>query len=176
MRYAIGIDLGKNGAIVIRDLEKNDIQTMVMPLVGNQFDMHLMSDILDEFAGEDAMVGIEDLRAIYGASASATFTFGFICGATEALIAAHKIPYRKINAKVWQREAFKGIPEIRKPSKIDKNGKKRKGPIDTKAMAEIAAKRLFPNVDLRKSPRAKKNHDGIIDALLISWYIEQNYK
>ena len=30
--------------------------------------------------------------------------------------------------------------------------------------------RQFPNVDLRKSERARKPHDGKVDALLIAWY------
>lgn len=176
MRYSIGIDLGKNGAVVIHDLETGKIEKFVMPVVAKQLDLHTLYELLSAFKGQDVMVAMEDLRAIFGSSATATFTFGFVCGATEALIVSLGLPYRKVNAKVWQKEAFAGVPEVRKPGKVDKNGKKRKGAIDTKAMALLASKRLFPDFDTTPTERSVKPHDGIVDALLISWWVTQNYK
>jgi hypothetical protein len=44
------------------------------------------------------------------------------------------------------------------------------GKRDCKKMSELAAKRLFPNVDLRATERCKISHDGIVDALLIAYY------
>jgi len=179
LRYCIGCDIGKNGAIVIQDLESGNIVKSVMPVIGNnnnQFDTHELVKILESFKGTDCMVVFEDLRAIFGSGAGATFTFGFIAGATEAIIISLGLPYRKVNAKIWQKMAFAGVPEIRKPNTKDKNGKEIKGKIDTKAMALVAAKRLYPNVDLRPTERSKNPHDGIVDALLMSWYCKQVYK
>jgi len=175
MRYAIGIDIGKSGAIVIQDLRTKEIEKFIMPVVGKQLDIHKLHEMLNVFKGEDCMVAFEDLRAIYGSSAGATFTFGFVAGVTEALVISLGLPYRKVNAKVWQKQAFAGIPEIRKPSTTNKNGKLVIGRIDTKPMALIASKRLFPKVDCRPTERCKNAHDGIVDALLISWWITQNY-
>jgi hypothetical protein len=175
-RYFVGIDIGKNGGICIQDVETGEIIKSVMPIIGKEFDIHSFVAILKPFKDTDCMVAFEDLRAIHSASAGATFTFGHIAGATEAAVISLGLPYRKVNAKVWQKQAFAGIPEIRKPDVTDKNGKIKKGAIDTKAMALIASKRLYPNVDTRPTERSKNPHDGIVDALLINWWVIQNYK
>jgi hypothetical protein len=47
---------------------------------------------------------------------------------------------------------------------MKQNGKK-----DTKRTALNAQQLLFPGVDLRKSSRARKQHDGLVDALLIAY-------
>lgn len=176
MRYSIGIDIGKSGAIVIQDLLENEIVKFTMPTIGKELDVHQLHEILKPFKGEDCMVAFEDLKAIFGVAAGATFTFGFVAGCTEAIVVALGLPYRKVNSKVWQKEAFAGIPEIRKPSKINKNGKEVRGGLETKQMALIASKRLYPQFDSRPTERSKNAHDGIVDALLISWWICNNYK
>jgi len=176
MEYSIGIDIGKAGAIVIQEISTGKILKTTMPIIGKELDTHALVEILKPFKDTDCMVAFEDLRALFGASAGATFSFGFVAGATEAIVVSLGLPYRKVNAKVWQKQAFMGVPEIRKPDTKDKNGKIRKGSIDTKAMALIASKRLYPNEDTRPTERSKNPHDGIVDALLISWWIIQNYK
>ncbi len=61
---------------------------------------------------------------------------------------------------------FQGVDQITKPSKTA--GAK---PIrDTKAMALVAVKRLFPDLKLTFGERATKPHDGLIDAVLIAEY------
>jgi hypothetical protein len=42
-------------------------------------------------------------------------------------------------------------------------------------MAAIAAKRLFPNTSFLATERSKKDHDGIIDALLLSYYAKVKF-
>ena len=73
---------------------------------------------------------------------------------------ANDISYTLVPPKTWQKEMFLGIPAIQK-AKSSAN--------DTKAMALIAAKRLFPEDMLKTNPK-NKPHDGIVDALLISEY------
>jgi len=176
MKYCIGIDIGLDGAVVIQDLEKNEIVKYKIPKIGNEFDIHNFVEILKEFKDTNCFVVFEDLRAVYGSAAGATFTFGHVAGATEATVIALGLPFKKLQAKIWQKWAFIGIPEIRKPSKINKKGIEVKGGLETKQMALLAAKRMFPNEDLRKSERSKNPDDGIVDALLISEWIKQNIK
>ena len=71
------------------------------------------------------------------------------------------IPYIKVPAKEWQKEMFKGVDEITKPGKTSR---------DTKAMALVAIKRLFPELKLTFNDRSTKPHDGLIDAVLIAEY------
>jgi hypothetical protein len=175
----IGIDPGKHGAIVTIDAE-NLVHKYLFPLIGKEFDLPGLVKILraithDAYDRYDLPhVYIEDVHAIMGASAGATFSFGFACGIVQGVIAAIKIPYTLVQPKIWQKEMFKGIPETRKPPIKIKTGARAgqmmKGKRDTKKMAALAAKRLFPSVDLRRTPQCRLLHDGIIDALLIAEY------
>lgn len=178
IRYNIGIDLGKGGAIVVIDNKTNEIEKVIMPLIKGtkELDVAEIINILKIFDPKESFVSFEDVRAIFGAMAGATFTFGFVAGATEAAVISLGFQFRKVNPKVWQKLAFAGVPEIRKPDTKDKNGKVIKGRVDTKAMALLASKRLFPDFDGRATERSRNAHDGIIDALLIAWYITQTYK
>mgnify|MGYP000107824720 CR=1 FL=1 len=177
MRYYIGIDIGKLGAIVIQDIKTNEILTFPMPILANELDVKKLNDFLLPFKdSKETICAFEDLRAIFNVSAKSTFSFGFIAGITEGIVSVLNIPYVKVQAKIWQKQAFLGIKEIRKPSKIDKNGKERKGGLETKQMALLAAKRLYPNTELRATQKSKKEHEGIVDALLISWWLIQNYR
>ena len=167
----IGIDPGKTGAIV--KIESSGyVRCYVTPVIGKEIDWAVFADLLRQ---EDTHVFLEHVHAMFGSSAKATFTFGGCFEGSKALIAALRMPFTLVQPKKWQEEMYQGIPEIRKPSyKVTKPGKFfgqiRKGSRDTKAMSLLAAKRLFPNVDLRKNDRCKIAHDGIVDALLIAEY------
>lgn len=106
-------------------------------------------------------------------------TFGFVAGAIQGIVVAAGYPHTLVQPKKWQKEIYQGIPEIRKPPVMIKKGKMagqmKKGNLDTKAMSLLAAKRLFPTLDLRASERCKKAHDGIVDALLIAEYGARQY-
>lgn len=177
-KYWIGIDIGKDGAIVVQS-SGGGITTLKTPLIGKEFDLHEMRNILQVYVGSNTHVVFEDLRAIFGSSAGSTFSFGFVAGATEAICASLDIPFTKVQAKVWQKEMFVGVQEMRKPDVIVKKAghppTSKKGGLDTKAMALVAAKRLFPKVDLRKSQRATNPDNGIVDALLMSEYCRRKY-
>ena len=57
--------------------------------------------------------------------------------------------------------------------KIFKTGSKTK--VDTKAMALMAAKRLFPKVNLIMTERSTTPHDGLVDALLMAEYARRKF-
>ena len=170
----IGIDIGKNGAIVIQ--ENGEIITHAMPTIAKAIDLREIYNILKPYENKNCKVAFEDLHAIYQTSAASMFSFGFAAGAIEAIVYCLNLSFVKVSAKIWQKHAFVGIKEIRKPSRIDKLGRKVKGSLETKKMALLAAKRLYPEVNLKATVRSKKEHDGIIDALLISDWLKNNYK
>jgi len=165
---SIGIDPGKGGAIVVALKVGDEIQRLsyVIPLLGKQVDRQALNNILREYKGNECHVWIEDVHAIFNSSAKSTFSFGHVCGLLEMAVVANGYSYTLVQPKVWQKEMWQGIPEQRKPS--TKEGKK--GPIDTKLMSLMACKRLFPNEDLTKSAKSKKDHDGIVDAMLLAEY------
>jgi hypothetical protein len=59
-----------------------------------------------------------------------------------------------------------GIPKITKQGLAS---------TETKAMSLLAAKRLFPNEDLRATERCAKAHDGKVDALLLAEFCRRHF-
>jgi hypothetical protein len=169
-KISVGIDPGKQGFIAI--MAGNEIEFFPMPLIGKEVDINELDKILQGISELSTNIHcvIEDVHAKYGSSASATFSFGYVCGITEGLIMSNKIPYTKVQPKAWQKEMWQGIPIQKKPSSTGKTMIN-----DTKLMSEMAAKRLFPDVDFRKSSRAKNPHDGKIDSLLLCEYCRRNF-
>ena len=158
----VGIDIGKNGAIAIIDPEGNII-THEMPLISNELDYHELSAIMVDVTTkyQNVHVIFEKLGVIYGSGKNVAFSMGEQAGSVEMSCICKGIPYTKTRAVVWQKEMFQGISEITKT-----NSAKR----DTKAMALIAIKRIFPTLTLTFGKRAVKPHDGLIDAVLMAEY------
>jgi hypothetical protein len=174
MQTIVGVDPGKTGAIAILHPGLQVI-THIIPLIGNELDLSALNVLLEYFTDEpNVHFFVEDVHAIFGSAAGATFNFGFVCGAIQMGVIGTRCPFTLIQPKTWQKVIYQGIPEIRKPVIQIKVGKRAgqsiPGRLDTKKMSEIAAKRLFPTVDLRATNRCKKSHDGIVDALLIAEY------
>ncbi len=180
MNY-LGIDIGKMGAMAMiwdSSPEERGITIRSVPLLASGVVdvVELKKIISDDFydGSRDAVtVGMENLHAIFGVSASATFSLGHMAGLIEGIVLANGYRYHKILAKEWQGEMFHGFKEIRKPDTVDKNGKVKKGKLDTKAMSIMVAKQLFPNVPLQRTERSKKDDDNIADALLIAEYMRR---
>lgn len=173
-KYYIGIDIGKNGAIVVIG-PTGVVSTSIMPMIGkgkgSEIDKKALRDFFWSYADEKTVVVIEDVHSIFGVSAGSNFQFGRALGIIEGLVEVLQLPYYKVSPKTWQGTCFEGVPVIEKP------GTKAKGrnSYDTKAMALIAAQRLYPKLDLRKSQKAEKPHDGIVDALLMAHYAKLKY-
>lgn len=164
MKIRVAFDVGKDGGIVILGDEKL-IFKGVMPRIGDRIDLPEIRNILAIPDSYDYHVVVEDVHAIFGASAKSTFNFGWSLGILEGMLAGMGIAYTKVAPKVWQKEMWQDIPLVYKSSKT----------VDTKSTSLLAAKRLFPNMDLRKSERATKPHDGIVDALLMAEYCRRKF-
>lgn len=169
MKFYCGIDIGKQGAIVV--ISETGISKYRMPLINKILDIHELSNILSKLnsSGGELIVGIENLKGIFGAGKSSTFTLGHIAGATEALLIAFNISFIKIQAKEWQKMCFEGIPEMKKQSSTKKTEVR-----DTKSMALLAQKRLYPTF-VPMMGKQRTPDDGIIDALLIAHYLKTKH-
>lgn len=168
----IGVDIGKTGFVVSYDKTQQLWSSYPIPLIHNTVDIKSLSELFGvlSYGYISPVACIEDLHAIYGSSAKGTYEFGFVAGVVEALLSASNIAFTKVNPRVWQREMFVGVPMIKKPSSTGKTEI-----TDTKAMAEIAAKRLFPDMDMRKTERCRKPDHNKIDALLLCEYARRHY-
>ena len=95
----IGIDVGSKGFISV---QKNN-KWIFLSLEDN--DIYAVSDFLHKISLENDSVTcvIEDVHAIFGSSAKATFQFGFNKGFLIGVLCANKIPYSLVSPSVWQK-------------------------------------------------------------------------
>ena len=92
---------------------------------------------------------VEKVGAMPGQGVVSMFTFGEGYGYIQGVLEANKIPYELVPPQKWKKEF-----SITK----DKN------------LSIDVAKRLFPDVNLKATPKSKKNHDGMAEALLMAEY------
>jgi hypothetical protein len=160
MTIHVGVDPGKRGGIATI-FEDGNVRLWTMPvLVGtksakNEYDLLGIKEILRGFNGvPNVFFTVERSQPIppnIKAGSSAQFHRGVARGWEWALTAL-EYSYQLVPPQKWQKALFVGTPD---------NG-------DTKQRAAIAVQRLFPKVDLRASERARKPHDGLVDALLLA--------
>lgn len=92
---------------------------------------------------------VEHVGAMPGQGVSSCFSFGRNFGFILGLLTAFRIPYELVRPQKWKREFS---------CTSDKN-----------TSIEVA-QRLYPGVDLRRTPKCVKPHDGICEALLMACY------
>ena len=163
----MGIDPGSKGYISVQyngefsfySIEDNDLYQL----------SEIMANIRNIYS--DLVCVVEDVHAIGNSAAKSTFTFGFNKGYLVGLLAANKIPYVLVQPKTWQKEMWQNSDMVVNYKKAKVRGKDvTRKEVDTKATSINAAKRLFPNIDFRKSDRCKNLDDNKVDATLMSEY------
>lgn len=160
----IGIDVGSKGFITT---QKNGIFKHYS-IADN--DLYQLSEIMAEIRAQNPNIAcvIEDVHAVFGSSAKATFQFGFNKGYLIGLLSANKIPYNLISPSVWQKEMWENSDMVVSYKNVTIKGKQvSKKEVNTKQTSYNCARRLFPTIDLRKSERAKNYDDNKVDSLLM---------
>lgn len=162
----VGIDPGADGGIACIDINGHT-KKWVMPNTGNGIEILELVKILDDLKEQYSVTLIlEEVHSIFGTSAKSNFSFGFTCGAIHTIVVTRLLKLLPVQPKAWQKVIWANCDKVYKSLK-----EKQKTPsIDTKATSLNACRRLFPLLDLRKSARASKAHDGIVDAILIAEY------
>jgi adenylate cyclase class IV len=163
----IGIDVGAKGFI---SMQKNGVWQH-FSIEDN--DLYQLSDIMlrARLDNDSIVCVIEDVHAIFGSSAKATFQFGFNKGYLIGLLTANQIPYVLVQPKEWQREMWGNSDMVVNYKTVTVKGKETtRKEVNTKQTSINACKRLFPNLDLRKSERSKKIDDNKVDSILMSEY------
>jgi len=151
----IGIDPGKSGALVSMDSESGEVLSKsITPMVRvgksrQEYDIPGMRKLLYDASSGSCRVFIERQQARPGQGVSSMFTIGLGYGLWLGICGGLQMPIEVVSPTSWTKEMLRGVPG------------------DGKGRNILAAKRLFPDVDLRKSDRARVDHDGICDALLI---------
>lgn len=166
-RVYIGIDVGSKGFITLN----NGSEYQFYSIADN--DIYQLSDVFKEIKEEypNVVCVMEEIHAIFGSSAKATFAFGEINGILKGLLMANKIPYHLVPPKTWQKEMWDNKDLVITYKTINKRGKDVSvKDVNTKQTSINAAKRIFPTIDLRRTEKCKNIDDNKVDSLLISEY------
>ncbi len=167
MRTYIAIDPGSKGFITIRH---HDGEYEFIPLDGCDF-RRLAMRLAMLREETDTFAIMEEVHAIFGSSAKATFSFGEINGLLKGILIMAGIPYQLIQPKQWQKEIWINQDMVVDYKKVIVKGvEQTRKEVNTKQTSFNAAKRLFPDIDLRKSERCKNWDDNKVDSLLICEY------
>ena len=148
MKVFIGIDPGKDGAMAILGYRDEPV---LVPFDEEEYATWLRRLSLLTRNGIDGSVFcvVEHVGAMPGQGVTSCFSFGQNFGFILGLLTAFCHPYELVRPQKWKREFS---------CTSDKN-----------TSIEVA-KRLFPGVDLRRTPKCTKPHDGICEALLMAEY------
>ena len=140
----IGIDPGKNGGYAIINEILEEIETF--PWDDKQF-----AEKMGECGcyGNEVRCCLEKVGAMPGQGVTSMFSFGKSAGFIEGVLTANKIPYQLVPPQTWKK-AFS-----LNASKLNS--------------IEVCRK-LFPDVDLYRTERCKKPHDGMAESLLMAEY------
>jgi crossover junction endodeoxyribonuclease RuvC len=170
-RLIFGYDPGKDGAIVCMDLGTGAIAIKPVPLLGTgkgkgaEIDWaEIVTFIRDQYW--DADCGPADCVAVsektWGrpirvggkelpGSAKSMFVLGGSCEGFRAVCCTIGIPLLRPTPQAWKKLILEGTPK------------------DKSAAIKFCRSR-WPMLDLRRTPRCKKDHDGIADALCLAEY------
>lgn len=122
-----------------------------------EYDIKAMADAL-RFPHNNVFVGLERQQAFHGQGVVSTGSIMRGFGLWEGILAGLGLDYIVIHPQKWQKEIIPG-----------KAG-------ETKQRSIAMAKKLFPETSLRVSSRAKNDHHGLSDSLLIAVYASRIYK
>ena len=145
----IGVDPGKSGALsIIRE----DGEVEVYP-----FDREVYRNVLSDYAKVGntytAKCCVEHVGAAPGNGVVGMFAFGENFGFIQGLLTAFEIPYELVRPAKWKKEF-----SVTK----DKN-----------TSIEVCH-RLFPNANLKRTERCKKDDDGYAESLLLAEYARRH--
>lgn len=170
-RVYLGVDVGSKGFITLNNNGSFEFYSI------KDSDYYQLGDILKDIKSRfpNVICVLEEIHAIYGSSAKATFSFGEINGLLKGLLIANKIPYHLVSPKKWQSKMWENKDVVVTYKTVTIKGKEiTKKDVNTKQTSLNAAKRLFPNVDFRKTERCKNYDDNKVDSILISEYGRRN--
>lgn len=142
----IGIDPGQRGGYAIIAESETGKAVFAYPWDDNFFVFEMCAIV--QRKGEGIIAAIEKVGAMPHQGVTSMFNFGKSAGYIEGVLSALGIPYQLVPPATWKREF----------SLIGK---------DKRASVEVCRK-LFPDVDLKRTERCKTESDGKAEALLLA--------
>ena len=161
MKVFIGIDPGKDGALAILGYRDAPV---VVPFDEREYakwlrKLYFLFPYPLQEPGKPVepcqiFCVVEHVNAMPGQGVTSCFSFGRNFGFILGLLAAFGLPFELVRPQKWKKEFS---------CTSDKN-----------TSIEVA-RRLFPYVDLRRTPQCRKPHDGICEALLMAEYARRQH-
>lgn len=142
----IGIDPGKKGGIAYIDTKAGTGHTEPYSDKG-LIDICLYESLVGN--SDHIMCCLEKVGARPGQGVVSMFSFGQSVGYIKGVLEAFRIPYQEITPQKWKGEF---------------------GLNSEKAASAEVCRKLFPDISLLATPKCKKPHDGMAEALLMAEY------
>lgn len=143
--FFIGIDPGKNGGIAYVDTQ--DGVSVTMPY--SDTELIDLCSVVSHNWNQEAVCCLEKVSARPGQGVVSMFNFGQSVGYIKGVLESFRIPYQEITPQKWKKEF---------------------GLNSDKAVSSEVCRKLFPEINLLATPRCKKPHDGMAEALLMAEY------
>ena len=145
---AVGIDPGKKGAMAIIESTPDGIGGVkIIPFEPSDY-----ISALKRYSG--ATVCIEDVHALRGNGITSSFVFGKTYGWLLGVLDALGVSYQAVSVQKW---------------------KKHFGLTSDKGQSIEVCRRLFPNVNLKRTDKCKKDDDNFAEACLLGIYAMRNF-
>jgi hypothetical protein len=125
----------------------------------------LIKKLHSDWKGCRLIAAIEEVGGRGGWSATNNFNFGHTAGLQRMIFEMLNAEIIMVRPQKWQSVVRKGYDLMKVKSSTGKTMV-----VDSKMMAEHIATKEYPNIDFRKTERAKNNHDGKMDSFLICLY------
>ena len=143
MQNYIGIDPGKSGAMAIIHALGN-VEVIPFDAVNYSLALARVSN-----GAYPVTCCVEKVGAMPNQGVVSMFNFGHNLGLIEGLLRAYGIPYQLVPPQTWKKEFSLS---------------------SDKAKSIEVCQKLFPDVSLLATPRSRKPHDGIAEAVLMAEY------
>jgi len=151
----IGIDPGFGGALAIvgkgRAVAK-PMPTLNLTKTKKTLDENQICKLLEKHREITQHIFIEKVSAMPKQGVTSTFNFGAGWGILRGICVGLHIPYTLVLPTTWKRVMCRDMPK------------------GSKDVSIIVAKRLWPDINLLRTPKCRKEDDGMADALCIAEY------
>lgn len=149
----IGVDPGKNGGYAVISKSETRQAVFAYPWDDDLFAMDMAS--LMQFKEHGIVAAVEKVGAMPGQGVTSMFHFGRSAGYIEGVLAALGIPFQLVPPAKWKKEF----------SLIGKD----------KGVSIVTCRRLFPELDLKRTEKCRTDSDGMAEAALIAEYARRKF-
>ena len=149
----IGVDPGQRGGYAVISTSETGQTVFAYPWDDAFFAMEMA--FLMNSKDQGIMAAVEKVGAMPGQGVTSMFNFGKNAGYIEGVLSALGIPYQLVPPAKWKKEF----------SLIGKD----------KQASIVTCRKLFPELDLKRTERCRTDSDGKAEATLLAEYARRKF-